>query len=567
MNDDVVKKIVVFLGPTMSQDEAKQYLPMAHYFPPATCGDILYVLRLKPDVIVLIDGYFNDKPSVWHKELLFAIEEGVVVIGASSMGALRAAELDRYGMIGTGSIYKDYVTEKLQDDDEVTVLHRAAIHDYAPVTDAMVNIRSTLIKAVGEEVVSKKSGEAITAHFKNIFYAKRRLDQLSMDSFNDQAIKYDVNKLIKWLNEKGIIDQKKLDCIAAFQLVSSNAIDPICSRRTFGDVMTSQSIFFKTLQNRINCSAFPYYDHGLPSHEKIMSAARLYDSQYRLTQRMSYMLAVAHGLAINDKQTSGRTQKNQAVFLNINACQIKSCLKGCVSEPEIVKTLTALSRINSLIALTRNEMSHELEMETLLLLMKLSGNYCQYKCETSINRNDILKSFLQDDPEKHETLLITAILWRGISSKLTEYGIKVDDQSIKETSRHFRISYGLSNETRLSVWLDQHDMTNEDYRSLINFLAAFEYFIISFNISNLFELKAEASQHWFFYAMILGGLFKKTELMLCSNNERQRLIIHARDTLHAKGAQHYHSLGFFNEEDYVEFLSVLSTSLVGAILN
>ena len=38
--------------------------------------------------IGIIDGHFGNVPSVWHKEILFALSKGVEVSGAASMGAL-----------------------------------------------------------------------------------------------------------------------------------------------------------------------------------------------------------------------------------------------------------------------------------------------------------------------------------------------------------------------------------------------------------------------------------------------------------------------------------------------
>src|SRR3989338_1860747 len=99
-----IKKIV-YLGPTLSLQEAQQILPDAYYLPPIRCGDILHALRWKPPTILIIDGYFEKTAAVWHKEILAALGQGVQVYGASSMGALRAAELNTFGMIGIGAIY------------------------------------------------------------------------------------------------------------------------------------------------------------------------------------------------------------------------------------------------------------------------------------------------------------------------------------------------------------------------------------------------------------------------------------------------------------------------------
>ena len=59
-------------------------------------------------MIGLIDGYFDGVPAVAHKEILWALDQGIRVLGAASMGALRAAELAPFGMEGVGAIWRDY---------------------------------------------------------------------------------------------------------------------------------------------------------------------------------------------------------------------------------------------------------------------------------------------------------------------------------------------------------------------------------------------------------------------------------------------------------------------------
>ena len=80
--------------------------------------------------IAIIDGYFERMAAVWHKEILLALERGIAVWGAASMGALRAAELAPFGMIGVGAIYRAFARGALDADDEVAVAHLPAEHGY-----------------------------------------------------------------------------------------------------------------------------------------------------------------------------------------------------------------------------------------------------------------------------------------------------------------------------------------------------------------------------------------------------------------------------------------------------
>jgi hypothetical protein len=96
-------------------------------------------------VIILIDGEFRQNLSPWHKELVYALQyPGVKAIyGGSSMGALRAAELDYLGMIGIGRIYEWYRDGVTEDDAEVALSYavREGWH-YYPLTVPLCDIRS-----------------------------------------------------------------------------------------------------------------------------------------------------------------------------------------------------------------------------------------------------------------------------------------------------------------------------------------------------------------------------------------------------------------------------------------
>ena len=147
--------VAVFLGPTLPRDEACAVLD-AEYLPPAAHGDVLRAVRRGFRVIGLVDGVFERVPAVWHKEILFALSEGVHVYGAASMGALRAAELGAFGMHGVGAIHRAYAEGALEDDDEVAVAHGGAEDGFRPLSDAMVDIRATLeaiIHQQGDQVL------------------------------------------------------------------------------------------------------------------------------------------------------------------------------------------------------------------------------------------------------------------------------------------------------------------------------------------------------------------------------------------------------------------------------
>ena len=165
-------KPVVFLGPTLGRDVAES-LCDAEFRAPAAMGDITRAACEAPPAIVLIDGVFEDRPSVWHKEILLAMSRGVGVIGASSMGALRAAELDSQGMLGAGGVYDAYATGVLGDDDEVAVVHGPAETGYLPLSDAMVDIRDAVSAAAAAGIFSEDSAGALIRAAKQRHFKQR----------------------------------------------------------------------------------------------------------------------------------------------------------------------------------------------------------------------------------------------------------------------------------------------------------------------------------------------------------------------------------------------------------
>ncbi len=140
-------RIVVTAGPTISPAEVRREVPSAEVRPPIAFGDAFGYRLSAGDRLLIIDGLFLHRPPVRHKELLGLLDDGVTVAGASSMGALRAAELHPFGMLGYGEIFAGYRDGRLEADDEVAVVHGSAQDGYPVFVDALVNIRATLSHA------------------------------------------------------------------------------------------------------------------------------------------------------------------------------------------------------------------------------------------------------------------------------------------------------------------------------------------------------------------------------------------------------------------------------------
>ncbi len=171
------KSVAVLLGPSLGLEEARMHLD-ADYLPPARKGDIYRIMATGVKIIVLIDGVFHNTPSIWPREILSALEEGIQVIGAASMGALRAAELHRFGMVGYGTVFEWYRSGLIDGDDEVAVSHAEEEFGFRPLSEALVNIRYTLNRAVMDGVLSEERACQLLNYAKELYYPERSYDRL-----------------------------------------------------------------------------------------------------------------------------------------------------------------------------------------------------------------------------------------------------------------------------------------------------------------------------------------------------------------------------------------------------
>jgi SAM-dependent methyltransferase len=225
--------VFVFLGPTLPPDEARPVLD-AVYLPPAAQGDLYRAALLRPQAIALVDGLFRQVPSVWHKEILFAMSEGVHVFGSSSMGALRAAELAEFGMEGVGQVFDAYRDGRLEDDDEVAVIHGAEETGYRPLSEAMVNIRATLRHAVAQSVLAPDTAEALTDAGKALFYPDRSFRAILRIARERALPAGEIDRFEEWLPH-GRVDIKRLDALALLQLLGERVQSGLLPKRVHYD--------------------------------------------------------------------------------------------------------------------------------------------------------------------------------------------------------------------------------------------------------------------------------------------------------------------------------------------
>jgi len=164
--------LLVFLGPSLPAPVAARLAPCT-VLPPARAGDVVAALTARPLAIALVDGFFETVPSVWHHELLEALEAGVAVFGGASLGALRAAELERHGMVGVGRIFRWVKAGVVEDDAEVALLHAPEEWGYRPMTLPLVNVRAAAEDARAAGLLTRPEARALVAAGEALHFTER----------------------------------------------------------------------------------------------------------------------------------------------------------------------------------------------------------------------------------------------------------------------------------------------------------------------------------------------------------------------------------------------------------
>jgi hypothetical protein len=188
---------------------------------PAGQGDIARAVLEGATAIGLIDGRYEDVAAVWHKEILFAIEQGVQIYGAASMGALRASECADFGMIGVGHVFERYRSGELTDDAAVAQLHAPAELDHAPLTEALVNVEATILHVLKLGAISEEEAERLDRSARALFFKERTYRSvLAHAGLDDGERGEELKELIKTSR----VDVKKQDALTL--LAHMEALEP-----------------------------------------------------------------------------------------------------------------------------------------------------------------------------------------------------------------------------------------------------------------------------------------------------------------------------------------------------
>jgi len=208
------------------------------------------------------------------------------------MGALRAAELVPFGMVGIGRIFEAYRDGLYTDDDEVALLHGPAESGYRELSEAMVNIRATVAHALSAGVIASDSAARVIDCAKDTFYQERSLGAAIQAAWAGDPHAEEPRRLRTFLTSGGYVNQKRLDALELLARLADSGTTP--------PAVTSpahRTSFIVKLHYQTTCRPFETSDIDLPPDEHVALEAVALRRIYPLLCRLAQLMALVHGLA------------------------------------------------------------------------------------------------------------------------------------------------------------------------------------------------------------------------------------------------------------------------------
>src|SRR5688572_7824218 len=193
--------LCVYLGSSLAAEKARALLPISLIRPPVRRGDLYRERELGVSVFVILDGVFLQQQAIPPREVIDVILDGALVVGAASLGAIRAAECWPAGMRGIGAVYRLFRSGYLASDDEVAVSFDPD-NPSATSSLALVNVRFAVGRALRSRLITPELAARIVRAGECTFFADRSWKRILADAeVRDPAL---MDALGKW-------DIKRLD--------------------------------------------------------------------------------------------------------------------------------------------------------------------------------------------------------------------------------------------------------------------------------------------------------------------------------------------------------------------
>jgi hypothetical protein len=214
-----MERPIIFLGPSLSHEKARKVFD-ANYLPPAKKGDFMR-LAADPSVrmVGFVDGVFlQDYPPTPIEVYQLARKQNILLAGAASLGALRAVELEKFGMVGIGRIFQLYKTSRVDADDEVAVTF-SPDGDYRLQSEAMIDIRYNLFLAHKKGVIGRKTKFALARIAKETYFPHRNYANMIEEARSKHpALAGEIDSFAGYISENRV-SLKEMDAMSLVQFL------------------------------------------------------------------------------------------------------------------------------------------------------------------------------------------------------------------------------------------------------------------------------------------------------------------------------------------------------------
>ena len=211
----------IYAGLSISEQEVRDVLADATFARPVQRGDLHADIDAGHRVVAIVDGRFQQSLAVSVGEIMDALRCGVRIYGASSLGALRAAELDRYGMIGHGAIYEHVRAASCFRDDYLGQLFFEGIPNHKNPSVPYINLHFALRGLLERRAIDEPTRAATDELYKRLHFSER--DRFNLErAINEQDGSPELLAAARLAFEQP--DQKHLDALSLLERIKTDLV-------------------------------------------------------------------------------------------------------------------------------------------------------------------------------------------------------------------------------------------------------------------------------------------------------------------------------------------------------
>jgi hypothetical protein len=316
-------------------------------------------------------------------------------------------------MVGVGEVYEQFAAGELEDDDEVTIIHSDAATGFRSLSDAMVNVRATLRRAVSDGVLTHEEGAALVAMVKSRHYSERSFRRLLSDAPPAVAA-----RLTPWLEDHRC-DVKRADALTLLghvrALVQNGALD-VPHRPNFRFAHTDA---WEQVRRQIRLKALKDVQlTETASGDAVLNELRI--AQADFLDKSNH--ALVHTLAQELAAGSGEQVDQSLLADSVNAFRLQHGL----IQPNAVQPwleaqgldVVAFTRLLKEALTTRRYRAlYDSEVErTLIELLRLSGEYARLLARAE-RKQAVLSAQGLSNPTLEQAGITEEALWRWFASQ------------------------------------------------------------------------------------------------------------------------------------------------------